>query len=270
MGNGFYRRVANLEKGQFMALVRRSTVHLWHKKVGLGVFFFVIVLGVSGLLLNHTEELSLDEHFIHSGWLLAWYGIDAPSDTVSYPVNTQWVHQLGERVYLDDTPILNSQEALHAAVVWENFIVLFLGQRLALVTLDGELVEYLGALEGLPGGVKRLGIAEGGVVVDATDGIFSADAAFLAWRKTGSTSTSQWAEAATPPDAAVQALLRQYQGKGLSVERVVLDLHSGRILGLFGVIVMDLAALGLVFAGISGMWVWWQRRRRQSRSGDNS
>jgi hypothetical protein len=39
---------------------------------------FVLILAASGLALNHTETLGLDERYVHSQALLGWYGIEAP------------------------------------------------------------------------------------------------------------------------------------------------------------------------------------------------
>ncbi len=42
-------------------------------------------------------------------------------------------------------------------------------------------------------------------------------------------------------------------GGGLPLERVVLDLHSGRLFGWLGPYVMDAAALGLLIVAITGL-----------------
>ena len=44
---------------------------------------------------------------------------------------------------------------------------------------------------------------------------------------------------------------------------MLLDLHSGRIFGEYGVYLMDAAAVALLWLSGSGLWVWWQRRRKQ-------
>ena len=47
----------------------------------------------------------------------------------------------------------------------------------------------------------------------------------------------------------------------------MLDLHSGRLFGSWGPLVMDVAAVLLVFLAISGFWLWakqiFRKRRRQ-------
>ncbi|MFT5351416.1 MAG: hypothetical protein ACI9MF_002239 [Gammaproteobacteria bacterium] len=55
-------------------------------------------------------------------------------------------------------------------------------------------------------------------------------------------------------------MLSLYRGKGLSLERILLDLHSGRLLGNAGVFIVDLAALFFVFLALSGSWMWLRKR----------
>ncbi len=62
------------------------------------------------------------------------------------------------------------------------------------------------------------------------------------------------------PTGLEQDLLYLYRGKGLSLERLLLDLHSGRLLGNAGVYIVDVAALLFIFLALSGSWMWWRRR----------
>lgn len=60
------------------------------------------------------------------------------------------------------------------------------------------------------------------------------------------------------------------------MERVILDLHSGRLLGNYGVYFSDIVALLMVFLAGSGLWLWSMRllrereRRRQLERYDRS
>jgi hypothetical protein len=45
-------------------------------------------------------------------------------------------------------------------------------------------------------------------------------------------------------------LVETYRGKGLPLERVLLDIHSGRILGAWGVDAVSVLFLGLVLTGL--------------------
>ena len=53
-------------------------------------------------------------------------------------------------------------------------------------------------------------------------------------------------------EEAIEVLLAQ----GLSLERLLLDVHSGRIFGRYGPWVVDAAAIALLMLGLSGVWIY--------------
>ena len=68
-----------------------------------------------------------------------------------------------------------------------------------------------------------------------------------------------WQDSSAPGAVLIQAIERDYRGRGVSFERLLTDLHSGRLVGLPGSLVMDLAAVALVFLAVSGLIIWWRR-----------
>jgi hypothetical protein len=54
----------------------------------------------------------------------------------------------------------------------------------------------------------------------------------------------------------LRELGRDYRGRVLTLERLMLDLHSGRLFGLGGTWLMDIVAALLVILAASGMWLW--------------
>ena len=46
----------------------------------------------------------------------------------------------------------------------------------------------------------------------------------------------------------------------ITLERVIIDIHSGRFFGLSGVIMTDLAALAILFLAFSGAYAWFKKR----------
>lgn len=46
----------------------------------------------------------------------------------------------------------------------------------------------------------------------------------------------------------------------ITLERVVIDIHSGRFFGVPGPYFMDLAAASMLFLVITGLTMWWMKR----------
>jgi uncharacterized iron-regulated membrane protein len=70
-----------------------------------------------------------------------------------------------------------------------------------------------------------------------------------------------WAEPVTLPPGLRGRLVEIYRIKGLPLERVLLDVHSGRILGAWGVYLVDAAAVLFLGLVLTGLWMWSRRPR---------
>lgn len=246
----------------------RTGLYRVHRVLGLSSALFVLLLAVTGLALNHTGLLALDRHHVAADWLLDWYGIEPPEVT-GFAAGDHHVAHMGERLWLDGEPVLEDVDALRGAVKPGRFLVVALGNELALLTVGGRLVERIGAEAGAPREIRRVGARDDGtVVVEAADGYFRSDPTLAGWQPTTGPAVD-WSRPAPLPAELKNRMARQWRGRGLSVERLLLDLHSGRILGRFGVWLMDAMALIFIVLAITGTWVWYRRRPVQRNRGSN-
>jgi len=67
------------------------------------------------------------------------------------------------------------------------------------------------------------------------------------------------------PESLAQSIRKTYQGEGVDLERVILDLHSGRIVGKIGVVFMDAVAIGMLLLVASGSFLLWLRRKAANK-----
>ncbi|VAX10307.1 hypothetical protein MNBD_GAMMA25-77 [hydrothermal vent metagenome] len=238
------------------------SMYIWHRYVGISAAILVLILAISGLMLNHTGELKLDSQYIKSNLLLDYYGIRAPKKIHSYPVDKHWLSQWGERLFLDQLDLGTSKETLLGVLFYENMFVLALESEVWLLSPEGELIEKLGGNEGIPAGMSAIGLSdEGHVAVMAAHGVYTADRDLVIWQDAPEAITV-WVDSAELPPGLAQILLEEYRGHGLSLERVALDLHSGRLFGQYGIYVMDAAAILMLFLALSGSWIWGIRHIR--------
>jgi hypothetical protein len=243
------------------------SVFQWHRYVGLTAFLFVIMLAVTGVMLNHTEGLLLDQIYVKSDLLLDWYGITPPHVNTAFLTANHSILQLEDRLYMDHHLLKGPALRLRGAVETGNLVIVAATSTVLLLTSQGELVEQLGTAEGVPAGLRAIGrTRDGHVVIVAADGHYTADKDFLSWRRYHDRLPVLWSRPRLPPRALAHDLQQHYRSHILPVERVMLDLHSGRILGYWGVFVVDAAALLLCFLGFSGCWLWYERyRKRKAR-----
>lgn len=243
---------------------RRSIFH-WHRQIGLAVSLLVIVLSVTGILLNHTEEFELDSNHVKSEFLLKWYGIKKPVIN-SYPVGKNWLSHVGDKIYFNELLVEKEMPLVTGAVIMENFVAVASQDELILLTHDGEKIERLDATTGVPNNITAVGTDSVAQLFLKTDkAIFQANDDVTEWTRSKDKNIT-WAATSALPNELESALNTLFRGKGLTKERLLLDLHSGRILGKAGPLLMDLSAILLLILSLSGCWMYakraWVMRKR--------
>ena len=232
----------------------------WHRRVGMtGAVFFVFLI-TTGLMLNHTGALGLGKRYVETQWLLDLYHISAPEPPVAFSAGEHFVSRLGDRLYLDTKELPERAERLIGGLKVGDTLLIAIPGKLLVVSPTAELIERIDSADGVPAGMKRIGLtASGQLVIRAAHGDYLADLEKLDWRKT-KTADVGWATPVTLPPELEEKLMQAYRGGGLPLERVILDLHSGRIVGQWGVYVVDGAALLFLALVITGLWMWMKQR----------
>jgi hypothetical protein len=227
----------------------------------VGALFFLMLIS-TGLLLNHTDALRLDQRHVRLVWLLNYYDVKPPHDPLSFRAGDHIVSQLGARFYLDGRELAQSEDRLLGATQAGATLAVAAGDKLWLFDRAGKLIEQLGRADGLPSGLLRLGRApdENTIAAATHDGYYSLALDTLRWTET-SGERATWSEPVATPEDLREQLIAAYRGTGLPLERVLLDLHSGRLFGSWGVYLVDIAALFFLFLVATGLWMWVRRTR---------
>lgn len=237
----------------------KFSAFLWHRRAGLTAIALVVILAITGIMLNHTESLKLDETFVESPVILNWYGLEPEGKIISYGVNGHTVSIWDGQVFFDNTPITRTKQTLQGAVWAEQLIIAAFDTEIFLLTHKGELVERVPTSQSFSS-IQRLGLKYKRPVIETGDPLYyMADEHILDWDVITNDDV-EWSVKTSPSEAQINQLKQAFRGNGLNMERVVLDLHSGRIFGSYGIYVMDAAAVALLWLSFSGWWVWWRRR----------
>jgi hypothetical protein len=231
----------------------------WHRWAGFGIALFIVLLCLTGILLNHGSALGLARHYVHSDWLLDLYDIEPVPAPVSFSAGAHWVTRIGDHLYFDGRELAERSDTLLGVVPLQDQIVAGLGDRLLILAPDGATIEVLRATEGVPAGMKRIGsTADGRLAIDTARGQFLPDLDSLRWEQEV-VSDGHWAVPAPLPAELNAKLVRSFRDRTVTLERLLLDIHSGRIMQRFGVWFMDLVAVVLLSLTLSGIWIWYRR-----------
>ncbi|MFV2004884.1 MAG: PepSY domain-containing protein [Gammaproteobacteria bacterium] len=243
---------------------KKFTAFLWHRRAGLFALVLVIILAITGIMLNHTEKFELDGTYVSNSWLLHWYGIEPEDEPVSYRVGQHVISSWYDQLFFDDTAIAELEQNIHGAIAAEQFIVVALDDEIILLSFDGELVERISTSISFSN-IQRLGMKYKRPVIETSEPLYyMADEHILDWDVIINEGI-KWTEKYTLTEDEYEQLLIAYRGNGLKLERVILDLHSGRIFGQYGIYLMDAAAIALLWLSLSGLWVWSSRRRKMRK-----
>ena len=227
-------------------------VRKWHGHAGVAATLFLIFLVITGIILNHEETFKLDKREISTGWLMRWYGIQAANPEMGYVMGDRYFSWEGEKWALGDKPLAGTAEHPVGAVAVNGMHFVATSSALYLFQADGQLVDKLEkqALPAYP--VLALGLADDRVVLQTPSGMMASTDG-LTWQKISAPAT--WSVLQPLPDN-TKRQMTVLLAPGLSLERILLDVHSGRIFGRYGPWVVDAAAIALLLLGISGVWIY--------------
>jgi len=243
-----------------------SRARSFHRSLGGGAAIFVMFMVMSGLALNHSNGLGLDQRYVSQAFLLDWYGLGAPERMQSFALDSDWLSFAGSQVYLNGTSVATVSNGI-GAVNYNDMLIAAGSDELLLIDHEGILIERLPWGPPGAGSIEVLGLHEDGAVVVRTAGRhWRADTQLLTWEDFGEAPpATQWSSPAPAPEDLLRAITRQYRGEVINLERLLLDIHSGRFFGKGGIIFYDLVALAVGFLAISGLVFWFRGKRNGKR-----
>jgi len=252
-------------------LIKLRSLYLWHRYGGISAAILMLLLAVTGIFLNHTVELKLDKRFISSESLLNWYDIEAPQRAIGYATQHHNITLVEDKLYLDKRPLHGHFESLAGAIELQDVIIIAVDTQLLLFTEQGELIERITDIDGRRVQIGAIGKLDDKIVIQ-TNNFLLTDLDFSSWQSASQQDILMiaWSYPTRLPVALRHHLEHDYRSNILTTERIILDLHSGRILGQFGVYLMDAAAIMLILLALSGSYIWLQQlRKRRSHQRKN-
>lgn len=244
----------------------RKHLSKWHRRLGIFAASIAIYLSLTGLMLNHSDDLDLSHSRVSNNLLLNLYGIKPPmgvrANTKSYKVD-----KVGETLFIDEHVFGQYDSTLIGAVTFDQLFVIAFNDSILLFTVEGELIETLTPSSGIPGQIERVGHADTGLLIKSGPQIYISDADFLNWLPVSDLkSRAAWSKLEPLPSRAEARLKLQLPAYGPSWERILQDLHSGRFFKLPGTLIIDLTGVLLLLLSISGIISFTIRKKALSRN----
>lgn len=226
----------------------------WHRRLGILAAFFLIFLSVTGIALNHTDLLKLAHKSITNDWLLNQYNINPPKDIRFYHQNQLVV--TNNFVWFNKHLLTEATNTIVSMGKFKQFFLIATTHDLYLYNEVGKLVDKIDSTAGLPKSITALGIDEDNIFINTVNGYYQTDSNFLIWKSITPIKEPSWFEPSQAEKKDIVLASTWYRSKFLTWERIIVDAHSGRIFGIFGVIFMDITAILLILLSLSGIYIW--------------
>ena len=248
-----------LQKAALLRLIR------WHRRTGILLALFLVLLASTGILINHAKELNFDQP-VNNALILAWYGVNTPDQVEGVHTSNGWISQVGTGLYWENKRVAQCNEHAFVGAFWlSSQFILSCKNELIVLDAEGEIEETFSVLYGLPVPVTGLSKNASDDILIRVDSdgngsqlyLFDLDGA--QWILQKSQPSLFWSSLVSVPGDLKKILVNSYSGSDISWERVLLDLHSGRLFGQIGVWVMDIVAIAMLVLALSGLWLWRMR-----------
>ncbi|GGP48415.1 hypothetical protein GCM10009347_14500 [Shewanella algicola] len=238
---------------QFLRVLRP-----WHRRLGLASALFILLLTLTGVAINHSDDLGLDKTGVTQAWLLDYYGIAAPKHVAQFGQISSALYITDNLLWQNQQMILEAADTLISATFASNMIVAIDAQQLYLFDKQGQLQETQGSSTGLPADLLGLAVVDNRVWLNTANGIYQADEQLIDWQLASLPNRfNAWVSANNEID---KAIINRARSANLSWQRVMFDLHSGRLFGHLTIWLWDLFALALLMVSLSGFWIWLKQK----------
>lgn len=231
----------------------RALIRL-HRRVGLALSGIFIVICVTGILLNHSDDLDFQSRPIESDWVYDWYGLKPAGDLLHFPLSHDSVSSLDGQLYLGEKSLGPFPAPVGVAEL-ETLKAIAFARSILLITPAGDIIETLPD-DAIPGTqISQIGSADQRTLIIDTDlGAYLSDETILEWTRLPAAPPISTVSSSAAPEELAKKLLRSFRGEGITWGRVLLDIHTGRFFGSAGKWIADLSGIALILLTLTGVY----------------
>ncbi len=175
------------------------------------------------LLLNHAQDLKLDQYKLTNSWLLERYQrTDVPVEQ-GWRLTGQLFMQIDSQLYVNAEPKLLLNRPLLGGIVLEDLIVLATDDNLVLFDTEGEYIGTLGAAELIPAEIQNIGLHHGLPVLQTRSGMWQGNSILDDWQLISLHGVS-WSESISIPESTKNELRLQLEAHNIKLTTLLEDI----------------------------------------------
>jgi hypothetical protein len=226
----------------------------WHRRIGASAALFLVWIVISGWLLNHSDGLQLAQNEIHSPALAHWYNLNYQNPTQSFTHSQHWLINSDATLLLDGKKINVPFTNAIGLAAHEKLIAIANAHEVLLLDEQQTIIDKLSDSSLPINNMIHIGSGCSGIVVGDSQHNFSTSDGLnwqacnepIVWSQTEKLNAQQLSQ--VEPQIV----------PSISVEKLIVDLHTGRFFGRFGAYVVDAVGLCLLLLALSGLWLFFR------------
>jgi hypothetical protein len=236
-----------------------------HRWSGIVILLPLTVACVTGLILNHTVDLNLSNRHVTADWIQARYGMSLDGEPKPFGLDGKAYAATWDGKIFHRKSIIDDSSPLVGAVPLRDGTAVVTATAVHYFGLDGELIETLDSVS-----LPSIPIAKAGrtsdltLVLETASGTFASDANLLGFTAAPADQESSWSAPVAATEADLKIWKTTFSGEGIPLDRVILDLHSGRFFGTIGKWIYDLTVIGVLVLSATGFVLFLRTRRRSA------
>ena len=236
----------------------KTVLRLLHKYVGFIFSIFIFFLTVTGIMLLYPESFRLNSTYLSNTYLLKKYSMLTPGDVRKLGKEDQEIILLDKSLYYKKNfidkfnlvPInafqIRDQNAI--VVFFDNKIIHYFFKETKNVIDVSDIQENI-----LKNKLLQVGIGKNQSLFFKTEQHHYKIINENLFTKSNDADVRWFVEKRAGKDLA-NLYLQIHQGKGISLHRVVTELHNGKIMGSFFSYILLLSSLSLLFLVLSSFF----------------
>jgi hypothetical protein len=228
--------------------------------MGILVLLFLLLLTITGVLINHSHEFGLDKKPVKSSVLLDYYQIKAPK-TIWY-VSPEF-YAVENQLWINDQKVISTERVFISLLTWHQFYIAATDAQLFIFNQMGQMVDQLNIPLMFSDKLQQICHHQSQLIAVLEQQTVVSDEMLLDWQPIEQKLDAECAKP-SPLDEnqdIKQQIVTQYRSSFLSAEQVIQDIHSWRILGHWGKWLLDIIALIIILMSISGGYLWLRHYR---------
>ncbi|MDA9708567.1 PepSY domain-containing protein [Alphaproteobacteria bacterium] len=229
-----------------------------HKYLGFAFSLFIVHLTVTGILLIYPKTFNIEDTYISNFFILKKYNMDTYREVYGLNDIEDEIITIKNNIYLnskfidkfkdDITSILYQKKRKEIIILSNSIIGIYFFEN-----IDGELeINNIISLENTKK-IKYLGLnlSDDIVFLKNDNEFYNFDDNYLLKLVNIKDKNIKWSNISKTDKKLAKYYLNIHQGKGVSLTRIITELHNGKFFGSIFTLVLFFSSLSLIFLTLS-------------------